>query len=83
MRVGVVFPQTEIGTDPGAIREYAQAAESLGYDHILAYDHVLGQTPTITATGQARTGWRTSSTSRLCSLDTWRGSPRRSNSLRG
>ena len=42
MRVGVVFPQTEIGTDPGAIREYAQAAESLGYDHILAYDHVLG-----------------------------------------
>lgn len=42
MRKGVVFPQTEIGTDPGAIREYAQAAESLGYDHILAYDHVLG-----------------------------------------
>ena len=42
MKVGVVFPQTEIGTDPGAIREYAQAAESLGYDHILAYDHVLG-----------------------------------------
>ena len=42
MRVGVVFPQTEIGADPVSIRDYAQAAESLGYDHLLAYDHVLG-----------------------------------------
>ncbi|MFQ5974620.1 MAG: LLM class F420-dependent oxidoreductase [Alphaproteobacteria bacterium] len=42
MRLGVVFPQTEIGTDPAAVRDYAQAAESLGYDHLLAYDHVLG-----------------------------------------
>ena len=40
MRVGVVFPQTEIGADPVSIRDYAQAAESLGYDHLLAYDHV-------------------------------------------
>ena len=42
MRIGVVFPQTEIGADPGAVREYAQAAEELGYSHLLAYDHVLG-----------------------------------------
>ena len=42
MRVGVVFPQTEIGPDPGAVREYVQAAESLGYNHVLAFDHVLG-----------------------------------------
>lgn len=42
MRYGVIFPQTEIGTDPAAIRDYAQAAEELGYSHILAYDHVLG-----------------------------------------
>ncbi len=42
MRVGVVFPQTEIGSDPSGIRDFAQAVESLGYDHILAYDHVLG-----------------------------------------
>lgn len=42
MRLGVVFPQTEIGSDPAAIRDYAQAAESLGYDHLLAYDHVVG-----------------------------------------
>ena len=42
MRYGVVFPQTEIGTDPAAIRDYAQAAEGLGYSQILTYEHVLG-----------------------------------------
>ncbi|MYB50542.1 MAG: LLM class F420-dependent oxidoreductase [Dehalococcoidia bacterium] len=42
MQIGVVFPQLEIGNDPVAIRDYAQAAESLGYDHLLVYDHVLG-----------------------------------------
>ena len=42
MRIGVVFPQTEIGDDPIAIRDYAQAAEELGYQHLLIYDHVLG-----------------------------------------
>lgn len=45
MKIGVVFPQTEFGHDPGAIREYAQAAEQIGYSHILAYDHVLGANP--------------------------------------
>ena len=42
MRKGVVFPQTEIGSDQGAVIEYTQTAESLGYDHLLAYDHILG-----------------------------------------
>ena len=42
MNIGVVFPQTEIGSDPTAIRDYVQAAEALGYTHLLAYDHVLG-----------------------------------------
>lgn len=42
VRFGVVFPQLEIGNDPIAIRDYAQAAESLGYEHLLVYDHVLG-----------------------------------------
>ncbi len=45
MQVGVVFPQTEIGSDPSVIRDFAQAAEGLGYSHILAYDHVLGALP--------------------------------------
>jgi probable F420-dependent oxidoreductase len=51
MRIGVVFPQTEIGNDAGAIRDLAQAAEQLGYRHILAYDHVLGANPA------SRPGW--------------------------
>ena len=52
MRYGVVFPQTEIGTDSSAIRDLAQAAEELGYHHILAYDHVLGANPA------SRPGWQ-------------------------
>ena len=42
MKIGAVFPQTEIGTDPGKIKEYAQALEDLGLNHILTFDHVLG-----------------------------------------
>ena len=42
MRVGVTFPQTELGGDPGAVRAYAERVEELGYSHILVYDHVLG-----------------------------------------
>jgi probable F420-dependent oxidoreductase len=42
MKFGAVFPQTEIGNDPIAIRDYAQAVEALGYDHLVIYDHVLG-----------------------------------------
>lgn len=45
MRIGVVFPQTEIEGDPAAIRDYAQTAEGLGFTHVLAYDHVLGANP--------------------------------------
>lgn len=45
MKFGVVFPQTEIGNDPVLIRDYAQAAEELGFSHILAYSHVLGANP--------------------------------------
>ena len=42
MNIGVVFPQTEIGADAAAVRGYVQAAEGLGYSHLLVYDHVLG-----------------------------------------
>ncbi|HLH20916.1 MAG TPA: LLM class F420-dependent oxidoreductase [Chloroflexota bacterium] len=45
MKLGVVFPQTEIGNDPSVIRDYAQAAESLGYHHLLVFDHVVGGHP--------------------------------------
>src|SRR5215212_11898967 len=58
MRLGAIFPQLESGSDPVAIRDYAQAVEGLGYDHILIYDHVLGADTT------NRPGWRGPYTSR-------------------
>ena len=42
MEIGVIFPQTEIEPDVAAIRDYAQAAEELGFAHIFIADHVLG-----------------------------------------
>jgi len=42
VNLGAIFPTTEIGDDPAAIRDWAQTAESLGYSHIVVYDHVLG-----------------------------------------
>jgi probable F420-dependent oxidoreductase len=47
MRVGVVFPQTELGGDVGALRAYGQAVENLGYAHVLVYDHVVGADPAV------------------------------------
>ena len=51
MRLGAVFPQTESGTDVAAIKEYVQSVEAMGFDHILAFDHVLG------ANASNRPGW--------------------------
>ncbi|MFL2526031.1 MAG: LLM class F420-dependent oxidoreductase [Candidatus Azotimanducaceae bacterium] len=42
MEIGAVFPHNEIGTDPQAIKDYAQGVEELGITHLLIYDHVLG-----------------------------------------
>jgi probable F420-dependent oxidoreductase len=42
MRIGVVFPQTEIGANPDDLITYARGVEELGYTHLLAYDHVIG-----------------------------------------
>ncbi|HLI39274.1 MAG TPA: LLM class F420-dependent oxidoreductase [Streptosporangiaceae bacterium] len=47
MRIGVVFPQTEIGADTGAVRAYGQRVEELGFSHVLAYDHVAGADPRV------------------------------------
>ena len=52
MRIGAVFPQTEIGDDPIAIRDWARAVEEIGYRHVLVFDHVLG------AGVDTRPGWR-------------------------
>ena len=42
MQIGVVYPQIELGGDPEAVRRIGRATEELGFDHLLAYDHVLG-----------------------------------------
>ncbi len=52
VQIGVVFPQTEIGADVGAIRAYASRVEELGFAHLLAYDHVVGADP------EVHQGWR-------------------------
>ena len=45
MRIGAVFPQTEIGDDPTVIADFAQAVEGMGFDHLLVGEHVLGADP--------------------------------------
>jgi alkanesulfonate monooxygenase SsuD/methylene tetrahydromethanopterin reductase-like flavin-dependent oxidoreductase (luciferase family) len=52
MKIGVVFPQTEFGTDIGALKEWTQAVERLGLSHIAAFDHVIG------ANRASRPDWR-------------------------
>jgi len=47
MRIGVVFPQTELGGDVGAVRAYGTRVAELGFAHILAYDHVVGADPEV------------------------------------
>jgi alkanesulfonate monooxygenase SsuD/methylene tetrahydromethanopterin reductase-like flavin-dependent oxidoreductase (luciferase family) len=46
MRIGAVYPQTELGGDPEAVRRIGIGVEQLGFDHLLAYDHVLGAVQT-------------------------------------
>jgi probable F420-dependent oxidoreductase len=46
MQIGVSFPQNGVGGDIGAIRDFVQTAEALGYDYIFSGDHVLGEDPT-------------------------------------
>jgi probable F420-dependent oxidoreductase len=42
MKIGAVYPQTELRGDPVAVRRIGKAVEDLGFDYLLAYDHVLG-----------------------------------------
>jgi hypothetical protein len=42
MQIGIVYPQTELGGDPVAVGTLGKAVEVLGFDYLLAYDHVLG-----------------------------------------
>jgi probable F420-dependent oxidoreductase len=49
MHLSAFFPTRDIGSDPVKIRDWAQAAEDLGYSYIEVPDHVFGAT--------ARDGW--------------------------
>ena len=51
MQIGVTYPQTDMEADPGAVRHFTQAVEQMGYQYILAYDHVVG------ANTDSRPGW--------------------------
>jgi probable F420-dependent oxidoreductase len=42
MQIGAVYPQIELRGDPSAVRRFGLAVEELGFDYLLAYDHVLG-----------------------------------------
>lgn len=44
MKIGVIYPQTELKGDPTAVHRIGLAAEELGFQHLLTYDHVLGAT---------------------------------------
>jgi probable F420-dependent oxidoreductase len=45
MQLGASIPVGDIGTGPAVLRDYAQAAEGLGFTHLVAPDHVLGANP--------------------------------------
>ena len=47
MKLGAVFPQLNIGADRGAIRDYGTAVDELGFDHLVAFDHVVGADPSV------------------------------------
>jgi probable F420-dependent oxidoreductase len=54
VRLGVLLPQSEGMRDPTATKDFAQAVESLGFDHLIVFDHVVGADPE-----NRPPGWRT------------------------
>jgi probable F420-dependent oxidoreductase len=44
VKLGLIYPQTELRGDPQAVRRIGLVTEELGFDHLLVYDHVLGAT---------------------------------------
>ena len=52
MQLGCSLPVADIGTGPDAVRDYAQAAEGLGFAHLVAPDHVLGANPAADQSGR-------------------------------
>jgi probable F420-dependent oxidoreductase len=59
MQLGALLPLGDIGGEPAALHEYAQTAETIGYDFIEAPDHVLG------VNAASRPGWDRNTSSDL------------------
>ncbi|HEX3861561.1 MAG TPA: LLM class F420-dependent oxidoreductase [Stellaceae bacterium] len=51
MELGALLPLGDIGGEPSIVREYALAAEDVGYDFLETADHVLG------VNAESRRGW--------------------------
>jgi probable F420-dependent oxidoreductase len=47
MKIGAIFPQLDLGADRGAIREYGESVDEMGFHHLLAFDHVVGADTTV------------------------------------
>ena len=45
MKYGAIFPQYEVSSDVENIRTFMLEVEAMGYDFVLAYDHILGANP--------------------------------------
>ena len=58
MKIGITLPLVDIGGEPSVVRDFAQTAEGLGYDHLAAPDHVLG------ANAASRPDWGNRNTSK-------------------
>src|SRR6202012_4006777 len=52
MQLGASLPVVDIGTGPVVVRDYAQAAEGLGFSYLVAPDHVLGANPAADHSGR-------------------------------
>jgi probable F420-dependent oxidoreductase len=51
MKLGVIFPEVELAPDATVIRDYVQAIEGLGFDHLAVREAVVGVEP------RAHPGW--------------------------
>ncbi|GIS83277.1 MAG: hypothetical protein CM1200mP15_19090 [Dehalococcoidia bacterium] len=82
MQTGAIFPQTEIGADPVAVRDFAQAAEEMGYEHLLVFDHILGADARRGINGIAHISTRICSMNHSYYSDIWRGYRKDTNDYR-
>ena len=63
MKLGIALPLVDVQGDPATVRDFAQAAEGLGYHHLGAPDHVLG------VNVASRPDWGARNTSKDCFHD--------------